>query len=80
MPDDRVVHHKLYLHSSKESNWEDWRELGGDDESEAGSDFAYTAYEVCFHTMVNLDTGECQAYGIEGDGGELIEFPKAFRI
>ena len=78
---DRTVHHKFYFHSSKDSNWETWSELGGDEESDAGSEFAYAGYEICLHTMVDLDTGECQAYAIEDSAGKrLIEFAEAVRI
>ena len=72
----------LGMHRSKDSNWDAWEhELNGDPDSDAAREFAYTGYEVIFHTMVDMETGECMAYGIDAnDGKGLVEFSRPFRI
>lgn len=76
-----TVEHKLYVHRGKDANFDDWRALGGQTDTEAEQAFKYTGYEVCFHCMVDLETGECVAYGIDAnDGKGLVEFSRPFRI
>lgn len=78
---DRVVEHKMYLHGDKESNYGEFEELGGDIDGQAAVEFSYAGYEVCIHCMVDLDTGECEAYGIDPDDGKgLVEFSRPFSI
>lgn len=76
---ENVKDHVVYLHGSKDSNWESWRELGGDPETDAASTFAYTGYEIGLQCMVDMSTGEAMAYGIR-DGDELVEFDRPVRI
>ena len=55
--------HKLYLHSDKDSNWEDGQRMGLDDEAIADQ-FKYALYEVEFEVAVDMDTGEYQIISV----------------
>ena len=64
----------FYLHGSKESNYEDGRELGLSDE--ALDNFVYTCYELAIQLKVNPMTGKSKMTGvITDDGVVLLEYP-----
>lgn len=65
-----------YFHRDKDSNYEAFGDLGGDlNSSDARTRFAYMGMEIGLATMVDIETGECVAYGIHHNG-ELINFEK----
>jgi hypothetical protein len=58
----------LYLHSNKETNWEEGNRLGL--RGEALHNFLYTNYEVKLKMEVNTETGT--AFIIEVDGRPVV--------
>jgi hypothetical protein len=70
-----IIKTKLYVHSSKESNWDRWDELWenhrppeamGSAPLEPGRRFAYAAMELTLDVEVDLATGEVRATHFEG--------------
>ena len=70
------VKHRLYLHSSKESNYEEAGELGIT--GEAARAFSYSLCEIAFDCLVDTETGEIQILSIDAmDGGEQFTRKKS---
>lgn len=61
---ERFIETTLYLHGSKESNYDTANELGLKDE--AAKTFAYTGYEVAFTIVVDRRTGKAVATHVNG--------------
>lgn len=63
MADIRSV--TLYAHRDKDSNWDQWTELGGD-EDDAGRNFSYAGYEITLGCTVDMDTGDVMCTRVNG--------------
>ena len=57
---------KLYLHSSKDSNYEIGKELGLP-EGKVLDNFMYALYEVGFDVEIDETTGDCKILKVNGD-------------
>ena len=55
---------KMYLHSSKEGNYDDGVELGL--HGKALDNFAYALYEVEFDVEIDEKTGDCRIVSVDG--------------
>lgn len=55
---------KMYLHGSKESNYEEGKELGLS--KEALNNFCYALYEVEFDVEVDIKTGDTKILTVDG--------------
>lgn len=57
---------KVYLHRTKESNWELAQKLGFEEDSEAFKNVCYLGYELEAYYDVDLQTGETKFVGADG--------------
>lgn len=56
---------KMYLHGSKDSNWETGEEIGLSEDA-IKENFAYALYEVEFDVEVDMETGETKIMTVDG--------------
>ena len=55
---------KMYLHGSKDSNYDKAEELGLSEEAQ--KNFAYALYEVTFDVEVDTETGDTKILKVNG--------------
>lgn len=65
----KLIKTKMYLHNTKESNYQQGEELGLSEK--AMENFKYALYEVEFVVEINEDSGEVEIIAV--DGKKLIK-------
>jgi hypothetical protein len=71
---------RLYLHRSKETNYDAWQyDLGWSTEDPGFEKFKYCGYEVELITQIDRETGRCFAIGIM-DRGKLVDFERGVEL
>lgn len=66
-----IVEKKLYLHGSRDGNYEDGEEMGM--EGDVLNNYSRSLYEVGFNCKVDTKTGDIEIISVDvGDGGDLF--------